>query len=87
MYHLDRSVVNTTLGFLAALCSLCVRVCVLLRVSCVPALFVDPGPCRLLNVAGGTSKAEEQSSKELQPRQESENPTEFEGTVTRGTQK
>ena len=42
---------------------------------------MDPGPCRLLYVAGGTSKAEEHSSKEFLPRQESENSTGFEGTV------
>ena len=54
----------------------------LCRVFCVPALFVDPEPCRWLYVAGGTSKAEVKSSKELLHRQKSDKMTGFEWTVT-----
>ena len=72
LYHLAESVVfEHHLGNLAASCSVCERVCVFLcRVSCVPALSVDPEACRLLYVAGGSSKAEAESSQELHCRQE-----------------
>ena len=43
---------------------------------------MDPEPCRLLYVAGGTSKAEVKSSQELLSRQESDKTTGFEWTVT-----
>ena len=62
----------------------CVNVCVFLcRVFCVPALSVDPETCRLLYVAGGSSKAEAESSQELQRRQErATGRRDFEWTVT-----
>ena len=52
------------------------------RVSCVPALSVDPELCRLLYVAGGSSKVEVKSLKELQCRPKSDRTTDFEWTVT-----
>ena len=63
LYHLAESVaLNTTWETWLRLAA-CVRVRVFLsRVSCVPALFVDPETCRLLYVTGGSSKAEAQSS-------------------------
>ena len=71
LYHLAESVVEHTFGIVAAPCSVCERVCVFLcRVFCVPALSADPETCRSLYVAGGSSKAEAESSQELQRRQE-----------------
>ena len=54
----------------------------LCRVFCVPTLSVDLEPCRLLYVAGGTSKVEVKSSQELLCRQKSDKTTGFEWTVT-----
>ena len=72
LYHLDVCVVEHHLwdfGCLAA----CVRMRVFLcRVLCVPALSVDPETRRLMYVAGGSSKANAESSQELQRRQERE---------------
>ena len=47
------------------------------RVSCVPALSVDPDLCRLLYVAGGSSKVEAKSLKELQCRLKSDQDNRF----------
>ena len=84
LYHLAESVVEHTFGIVAAPCSVCERVCVFLCEYPVflPYLWILK-TCRLLYVAGGSSKAEAESSQELQRRQErATGRRDFEWTVT-----